>query len=134
MSALHESTDYAGESELPKGWEEDVFRYCTFSDVHVEGKAFGGILSCCTLTDSSWYWGLFNTTTFVEVTFRNCVFRGSGFGECLFAKCSFEGCRFIKDNLNGGCWFSDCSWFNCEQTSCEGLPLQLVPKHQKRGR
>lgn len=134
MTALYESTDYAGESELPRGWEDGVFRYCTFSGIHVEGKAFEGILSGCTVMDSSWYWGLFNTTTFVQVTFRNCVFRGSGFGGCLFAKCRFEGCRFLKDNLDAGCRFSDCSWYDCEQLDCEGLPRQLVPQIKARVR
>jgi hypothetical protein len=77
MATLHESTDFAGNSELPKGWEDDVFRYCTLSTIHVEGKALEGVLSDCTISDSSWYWGLFNTTKFIGVKFRNCLFRGS---------------------------------------------------------
>lgn len=126
MASLHESADFAGKTELPKGWEDDVFRYCTFSNIDVEGKAFEGILSACTIIDSSWYWGLFNTTKFVEVQFRNCVFRGSAFAGCLFAKCRFERCRFVKDNLDAGCTFSECSWYDCEQTSCEGLSHQFA--------
>jgi len=132
MPVLHESADFAHASELPKGWEDDVFRYCTFSNIEVEGKAFEGILSACTITDSSWYWGLFNTTKFVEVNFRNCVFRGSSFAGCLFAKCRFEACKFVKDNLNGDCSFSDCSWYECEQAGCVGLPRQFAAELRAR--
>ncbi len=132
MAALHESTDFAGNSELPKGWENDVFRYCTFSNIDVEGKAFEGILSDCAISDSSWYWGLFNTTKFIEVKFQNCVFRGSSFGSCVFARCRFEDCRFVKDNLNTGCTFSECSWYDCEQVRCEGLPRQFASEMKPR--
>jgi uncharacterized protein YjbI with pentapeptide repeats len=133
MAALHESTDFTGNSDLPKGWEDDVFRYCTLSNIDVEGKAFEGILSDCTVSDSSWYWGLFNTTKFVGVEFRNCLFRGSSFAGCVFAKCRFESCRFMKDNLNSDCTFSECSWYDCEQADCEGLSHQFAceTKHRK---
>ena len=126
MAALHESVDFTGTSELPRGWEEDVFRYCTFSGIELEGKAFEGILSGCTVNDSSWYWGLFNQARFIEVKFRNCVFSGSAFAGCIFAKCSFQGCRFLKDNLNADCKFSDCLWYDCEQQGCEGMPRQFA--------
>ena len=132
MATLHESMDFAGNSELPKGWEEDIFRFCTLSTIHAEGKAFEGILSDCTISNSSWYWGLFNTTKFTEVKFRNCIFRGSSFAGCVFVKCQFESCRFLKDNLNSGCTFTECSWYDCEQTGCEGLPYQFVSKMKQR--
>lgn len=132
MATLYESTDFAGGSELPKGWEDAVFRYCALANIDVEGKAFEGILSECTISDSSFYWGLFNTTKFVEVKFRNCVFRGSSFAECIFARCRFEGCQFLKDNLNSGCTFSDCSWYDCDQTGCEGLPRQFASQTKPR--
>ena len=132
MATLHEGTDFAGNIELPKGWEDDVFRYCTFSTIDVEGQAFEGVLIDCTISDSSWYWGLFNTTKFIEVKFRNCLFRGSSFAGCVFAKCQFEGCRFLKDNLSCCCRFSDCSWYDCEQTGCEGLPYQFAAEMKQR--
>jgi uncharacterized protein YjbI with pentapeptide repeats len=134
MAAFHESIDFTGKSELPRGWEEDVFRYCTFSGIELEGKAFGGILSACTVSDSSWYWGLFNLTRFIEVEFRNCVFSGSAFAGCIFAKCSFQGCRFLKDNLNADCSFPDCLWYDCEQEGCEGMPRQFASEIKRHKR
>lgn len=131
MAVLHESADFGGKSEPPRGWEDDVFRYCTFSDIDVEGEAFEGVLINCTISDSSWYWGLFNTTKFFEVEFRNCVFRGSAFAGCLFAKCRFEDCRFVKDNLLSDCRFTECSWYDCEQTGCEGLPRQFASETKR---
>lgn len=126
MSKLHEGANFSCNSELPKSWEDDVFRYCVISNIDVEGKGFEGILSQCDISDSSWYWGLFNRTKFVDVKFRNCLFRGSSFAGCMFAKCLFENCRFMKDNLNSDCTFSECSWYDCEQVGCEGLSRQFV--------
>ncbi len=133
MASLHESTDFADRSDLPRGWEDDVFRYCTFSNLDVEGDAFEGALIGCRISDSSWYWGLFNITKFVEVKFSNCVFRGSAFAGCLFVKCYFENCRFVKDNLDASCRFDECSWYDCEQTGCDGLPRQFAAE-MKRGK
>jgi uncharacterized protein YjbI with pentapeptide repeats len=132
MASLHDGAEFSSRSELPKGWEDDVFRYCTFSNLDIEGSAFEGVLSGCKIEDSHWYWGLFNTTKFVEVKFHNCVFRGSDFAGCLFAKCHFENCRFTKDNLDANCTFTECSWYDCEQTGCEGLPRQFAAEVEKR--
>jgi uncharacterized protein YjbI with pentapeptide repeats len=128
MASLHESTDFVGNSQLPRHWEDDVFRYCTFEKLDLEGKAFEGVLSGCVVTNSSWYWGLFNTTKFVEVEFRDCLFRGSAFAGCIFAKCQFTNCAFAEDNLGAACTFTDCSWYGCEQTGCKGLPDDSVAK------
>ncbi|WP_457444117.1 pentapeptide repeat-containing protein [Roseateles sp. P5_E4] len=132
MASLHESTDFAGRSDLPRGWENDVFLYCTFSNLNVEGAAFEGVLSSCRVNNSSWYWGLFNTAKFVEVEFTNCVFRGSAFAGCLFVKCRFVNCKFAKDNLDANCRFDECSWHDCEQTGCEGLPRQFAAEGKRR--
>jgi uncharacterized protein YjbI with pentapeptide repeats len=132
MSVLHEYIDFAGNAELPKGWEDDVFRYCTFARLDIEGSAFVGILSGCKVKDSSWYWGLFNMTTFVQVEFDGCVFRGSSFAGCLFAKCRFVNCKFLRNNLNADCTFDKCAWYDCEQTECEGLPRQFAAESKKR--
>lgn len=132
MASLHESTDFSKRSALPRGWENDVFRHCTFSNLDIEGSAFEGVLVGCRIKDSCWYWGLFNITKFVEVEFRNCVFRGSGFAGCLFVRCRFENCRFTKDNLEANCRFTECSWFECEQTGCEGLPRQFASEIKRR--
>ena len=131
MASLHEGTEFTVRSELPRGWEDDVFRYCTFAGLDVEGQAFEGVLSGCTLKDCSWYWGLFNTATFVQVEFHGCVFRGSGFAGCLFAKCRFVDCRFVKDNLGADCRFTECAWYDCEQAGCEGLPRPFASETER---
>lgn len=134
MAALHESIDFTNKSKMPRGWADDVYRYCTFSNLDIEGEAFEGVLSGCQIHDASWYWGLFNTTKFVEVEFRNCVFRGSAFAGCLFVKCRFENCKFSKDNLGTSCTFDECFWYDCEQTKCEGLPRQFAAEVKSRSR
>jgi uncharacterized protein YjbI with pentapeptide repeats len=131
MAVLHESIEFVGNAELPKGWEDDVFRYCTFTGLDVDGAAFEGILNGCRVNDSSWYWGLFNTTTFVRVEFNGCVFRGSGFAGCLFAECRFVNCKFLRDNLHAACTFDGCRWYDCEQTECEGLPRQFAAESKR---
>lgn len=128
MATLHESIDFLGQSQLPKGWENDVFRYCTFEGLDLQGKAFEGVLTDCTITESVWYWGLFNTTRFVAVEFRDCAFRGSTFAGCIFVNCRFVNCTFAKDNLNAECKFTDCSWYGCQQRGCTGLLKQYAVK------
>jgi uncharacterized protein YjbI with pentapeptide repeats len=122
MATLHESIDFVGKSQLPRGWEDDVYRYCTFASLDLEGKAFEGVLCDCVITSSAWYWGLFNTTRFVAVEFRDCIFRGSAFAGCIFANCRFVNCTFAEDNLSSGCSFTDCQWYSCAQVGCSGLP------------
>jgi hypothetical protein len=81
MAALHECIDFAGNSDLPGDWQDDVYRYCTFTGLDVEGDALTGVLIGCKVKDCSWYWGLFNTTTFVRVEFNRCVFQAES-GNC----------------------------------------------------
>jgi len=42
------------------------------------------------------------------------------------------GCRFLKDKLVSGCTFSECSWYDCEQMRCEGLPRQFASETKPR--
>ena len=126
MATLHESIDFAGNDSLPRGWEEDVFRFCTFSGLDTEGRALSGIVVECRVKESDWYWGLFNVGSFVRVEFRGCVFRGCTFAGCVFAECRFVDCRFEKDNLDGDCTFRDCAWHGCEQAGCVGLPHEFA--------
>ncbi|WP_184294148.1 pentapeptide repeat-containing protein [Roseateles terrae] len=97
MAALHEGADFAGRSDLPRGWAQDVFQCCTFSHLEIEGAAFEGILSDCRIENSSWYWGLFNTTKFVDVQFTDCLFRGSAFSGCVFVRCRFSRSAAVLD-------------------------------------
>lgn len=133
MAALHEGVDFAGQSDLPRGWAQDVFQCCTFADLDIEGAAFEGLLSDCRIENSSWYWGLFNTTKFVDVQFTDCLFRGSAFSGCVFVRCRFVNCKFTKDNLDASCSFSDCVWFACEQTGCQGLPRPFAEQVRRPG-
>ena len=132
MASLHESTDFIGKSALKHKLQDDVFRYCTFDGLNVEGQGFEGIAVGCTFKNSSWYWGLFNTATLVEVEFADCVFRGTAFAGCTFTRCRFVNCRFVKDNLNGNCDFRECSWYDCEQVGCEGLPSSVSQSVKRR--
>jgi uncharacterized protein YjbI with pentapeptide repeats len=127
MASLHESVEFTSASALPDDLR-DAFRFCTFDGLDVEGPGFEGIAVGCTFKDSAWYWSLFVTAQFVDVEFRGCVFRGCSFADCVFARCKFVDCRFVKDNLNGGCRFVDCAWYDFGQVGCEGLPESFVPQ------
>lgn len=127
MTAIHESTDFRHRSELPRGYQDDVYRCCSFEGLEIEGEGLDGIVVNCTFRNSSWYWGLFNSATFVDVTFEGCLFRGTGFANCTFTRCRFINCMFSKDNLNGDCRFQECAWYDCVQSECKGLPRHLVP-------
>ncbi len=131
MAALHESDEFSDESSLGYAEREDVFRYCNFDGLDVDGQGFEGVAVGCTFTNSSWYWSLFNTARFVEVEFRGCVFRGCGFAGCIFTLCRFVGCTFTKGNMGGDCTFDDCAWYDCAQTGCEGLPEKFVPRGKR---
>jgi hypothetical protein len=45
MTSLHESADFIGPSALKHDLQDDVFRYCTFDGLDVEGQGFEGIES-----------------------------------------------------------------------------------------
>jgi uncharacterized protein YjbI with pentapeptide repeats len=126
MTSFHESADFIGPLALKHDLQDDVFRYCTFEGLNVEGQGFEGIALDCTFKNSSWYWSLFNTARFVEVEFTGCVFRGCGFAGCIFTRCRFVNCQFTKSNLGADCTFDDCSGYDCEQTVCQGLPTNLA--------
>lgn len=122
MTSIYcESTDFEGNSSLPKGWEEGAFKYCDFRNLDIQGRGLGGVLVGCSIEDSEWYWSLFNTTAFVNVEFKNCTFRGASFAGCSFTECRFIDCAFIKDNLGGDCSFTENRWYACTQSGCTGF-------------
>ncbi len=127
MASLHESIGFTTLSALSDDTRDDVFRYCTFDGLDVEGQFFEGIVVGCKFNNSVWYLSLFSTTKFVDVEFRECVFRGCSFAQCVFARCRFVDCQFVKDNMGGDCRFDDCAWYDCLQTECDGLPPRFVP-------
>jgi uncharacterized protein YjbI with pentapeptide repeats len=116
-----DSTDFL--TALSKGvkWEENVFRYCTFAKLRYEGAHVTSEFIDCRFEDCDWYWGLFNSATFVGVKFKNCSFRGSSFSGCRFVECEFDDCNFNPDNLGGACSFEGSRWYACSQINCSGL-------------
>lgn len=134
MAVLHESVDFAGPSALAHDQQDDVFRFCDFDGLDVEGQGFEGVAIGCTFKNSAWYWSLFNTARFIEVEFNGCVFRGCGFAGCIFTLCRFVDCKFVKGNLGGDCTFDDCAWYDCAQVDCDGLPESLVSRKTRTSR
>lgn len=126
MNIYVESTDFERKSSLPKGWEEGSFKFCNFSKLDIEGSGFGGVLVGCVIEACEWYWSLFNTATFVNVEFKNCIFRGASFSGCTFTECQFNGCTFTKDNLGGDCSFIENRWYACTQSECTGFVNDVV--------
>ena len=132
MTALYETIDLEHRDSLPQGWEEAVFKYCNFRKLDIEGCGFEGVLVGCVIEDSDWYWGLFNTATFVNVTFKNCTFRGVGFAGCSFTECNFIKCAFTKDNLGGDCSFTENRWYACTQSGCTGFVDAVAQMDRER--
>ena len=128
MAALHESVEFVGPSALSDTARDDVFRYCKFHGLDIDGAGLEGIVVGCTFVDSTWYWGLFTTARFVEVEFRGCIFLGCSFANCVFTLCRFVDCQFTKDNLGGDCRYSECAWYDCWHSGCEGLPESVASK------
>ena len=126
MASLRESIEFTTPLALTRDTQDDVFRYCSFDGLDVEGQFFNGIAVGCKFNNSAWYLSLFCTAMFVDVEFRGCIFRGCSFAQCVFARCRFVDCQFVKDNMGGDCRFADCAWYDCRQTECEGLPEALV--------
>lgn len=146
---LIEHETFSPEVGPPRGrsWDDAVFRWCSFSQLEIEGAVIGGVLLGCELREIDWYWGLFNTTLLSHTSFKNCVFRGTSFSGCEFVACRFEDCRFLLDNLHGPCTFTNCMvvestldkcefavegpqrrpifvnsrWYGCAQSECLGL-------------
>jgi len=119
---LIENRQYEDEKTLSKDLEGTVLRYCSIKDISIDGGNVDATFIGCEFQNLDWYWGLFNTSLFADVTFKNCIFRGTAFSGCRFIDCSFVGCRFMKDNLDSPCTFDDSKWFDCKVEHCEGLP------------
>lgn len=111
---LIESEIFETQRSLPKQWEDAVLRFCEFRGIQFEGGGPSGALLDCTFERCDWYWSLFNTATFVGVTFRSCEFAGVTFAGCRFVECVFEGCKFANDSFNKPCTFNENSWYRCE--------------------
>ena len=122
---LIEAQDFSTTLQKPVGWSDHVFRYCTFTDIDEEGGDVDSVFVSCAIERCSWYWGHFNCAVFVEVQFKNCIFRGTGFSGTKFIDCEFVDCIFQNDNLNSPCSFKDIAWYGCTQLRCPELESEF---------
>jgi uncharacterized protein YjbI with pentapeptide repeats len=125
---LFESQQLDTRLQKPGSWSEHVFRYCEFSGISTEGGDVDSVFIQCTIENCEWYWGLFNGTICIDVTFTGCTFRGTGFAGCKFVECRFIDCKFLKDNLNADCSFNENVWYGCVQQRCAGLESEFRSK------
>lgn len=115
---LIEGQDFTPQSGAPPLTGEDVFRFCQFDNLDVDGVSFAGMMEGCTFTRGRFYWGLFNTASLIDVRFVDCIFPGTSFRGCRFVRCTFESCRFVLDNLGGSATIDDCSFTECRFERC----------------
>lgn len=105
---------------------DEVFRYCHFDSLALEGGVSDGVFLSCTFRDFEWYWGIFNLALFVGCKFERCTFRGTSFAGCRLVECSFDNCRFLPDNLGGLCTATDTNVYGCSSQHCDGFD-ELFP-------
>lgn len=104
-----------------------IFRYCTFTDMQLDGLNTDAVFLSCQLIGLDWYWALFNACLFVDTKFEQCTFRGASFLDCRFVDCEFIDCRFEADNFKSACSFDGSAWFRGKMVGCTGLPEQATP-------
>ncbi len=80
-------------------WDEEHFKYCTFSGLEMEGHTICSDFVGCTFENVYWYWGLFSETNFIACHFNECTFAGTAFPGSRFIDCQLTNCRFIAENL-----------------------------------
>lgn len=106
---LYEVSEFGGAHGLPDEWGDNVFRFCTFDSLDIDGFGFDGAMMGCTVRRSQFYWGFFNTAVLVDLRFQDCVFPGTSFRGCRIIDCTFERCQFTLSNLGGDCTVDDCT-------------------------
>lgn len=112
--------------DLPIEWKDEVFRYCQFNALDLEGEIFTGALLGCEFKASSFYLGLFNNATLARTRFEDCAFNGTSFKDCVLTECEFIRCHFAEDNMGGECQFDGSRWYACKQSECIGLDVDAV--------
>ncbi len=123
-----EAEQFETRLESRDDWSDNVFQFCQFRHMDLEGALVDSIFVGCTFEECEWYCSLFTCAVLVNVKFEKCKFRGTSFGSCKFVECEFHDCEFIKDNLNGDCSFNDVQWYNCIQKNCRGLEEEFRNK------
>jgi uncharacterized protein YjbI with pentapeptide repeats len=122
---LIENTNYNNQQTLSKVIEDNVFKYCNFSQFAYDGGHIDAVFLGCVFNDIDWYWGLFNGCIFVQTKFEKCVFRGASFPDCKFVECEFIECQFIKDNLGGNCRGEGAKVYGSSAKACIGIEFLL---------
>jgi len=106
-------------------WDENYFKFCDFENFSVEGESVCSDFVQCSFTNVDWYWGFFSDANFVNCRFKACVFRGSSFRGTKFVECTLTDCRFVKDNLDGDCDFSEAIAYGCTIDAGEGFNAEM---------
>ena len=102
----------------PGVWGENVFMFCEFVGLSINGGNFSGAYLGCAFLECEEYWGMFNGAVVSQTAFENCMFRGTSFRGCHFTACTFTNCRFELDNLGGECTIEGCTFTECAFNAC----------------
>ena len=112
-------------------WDEQHFKYCTFSGLDIAGHVICSDFVGCTFQNVYWYWGLFTETNFIDCRFEDCTFAGTAFPNSRFVDSTLKDCKFIADNLAAPCSFDNAVAYGCSVVNCAGFPLS---KERESGR
>jgi uncharacterized protein YjbI with pentapeptide repeats len=107
-------------------WDEEHFKYCTFSDLKMEGQTICSDFVGCTFEKIDWYWGLFTGSNFIDCRFNECTFAGTAFPDTRFIDCKLIDCNFIADNLASPCSFENGVAYGCTIVNCTGFDLSIT--------
>ena len=108
-------------------WDDEHFKYCTFSRLQMEGNTICSDFVDCIFENVYWYWGLFTATNFINCQFNECTFAGTDFPDSRFIDCKLTNCKFIGDNLAGDpCCFDKTVAYGCSVVGCEGFEVKIV--------
>jgi uncharacterized protein YjbI with pentapeptide repeats len=104
-------------------WDEEHFKYCTFSGLEMEGHTICSDFVGCIFENVYWYWGLFTETNFIDCRFNECTFAGTGFPASRFIDCKLTNCNFIADNLAAPCSFGGAVAYGCSVVNSPGFDI-----------
>ena len=113
-------------------WDEEHFKYCTFSGLQMDGKTTCSDFVGCIFKNVYWYWCLFTGSNFIDCRFDDCTFAGTDFPDSRFIDCKLANCKFIGDNLAGSpCDFDNAVAYGCTVVNCTGFDLPIIgaPHH-----
>jgi len=107
-------------------WDEEHFKYCTFSGLNMDGHVICSDFVGCTFENIYWYWGLFTASNFIDCQFNECTFAGTNFPDSRFIACKLTNCKFLADNLAARpCEFDNAVAYGCSVVNCPGFTLAI---------